>query len=526
MAEQNPGSRTPHRSEDACGKTIRHRPEISFGALDLGELYLRGLETVRFSGGGERWEPPAVEEIRRALPDFEITAFIGNGGMGAVYRGVQLGLEREVAVKMLRPNLVAEDSALQRFINEARITAQLDHPNIPAVYLLESDRTRLLSVFAMKMLEGETLENLLQENEQENRDGISRAIEVLLRICDALAFAHSKGVLHLDLKPANVIVGTYGQIYVVDWGIARRKAAIPRVSDGNFLVEGTPAYMAPEQAAGQQWKLDERTDIFALGGILYRVLCGRAPHAAPTAEESLTLAANAEVTPPDAAAAELGRSLPRRLVTICMKALAFEPNNRYARVEDFQQDLERFARGLAQLPQRTFQAGEAIVSEGEPGDAAYVIVSGTCVATRRVRGETHELRRLNPGEMFGEAAVFTGEPRSATVSALTDAVVGVVEKATLREEMERTSFMALAIRTVASTFLDLDRKLTRQRQQSEAIELALRHVAVHGERGRVPWKPLLAMLAQSTGASEGEVSAWVLGKAGIAVEGDSLVVRG
>jgi eukaryotic-like serine/threonine-protein kinase len=515
---------TPNRNDDPSGKTLRHRPEISLGGLDLGELFLRGLETVRFSGGGEAWVPPAVEELRAALPDFEVTAFIGNGGMGAVYRGVQRALDREVAIKLLRPNLMTEESALQRFINEARITAQLDHPNIPAVYLLESDQARLLSVFAMKMLEGETLENLLQENEQENRDGISAAIEVLLRICDALAFAHSKGVLHLDLKPSNVIVGTYGQIYLVDWGIARRMAAIPRVPDGNFIVEGTPAYMAPEQATGEQWKLDERTDIFALGGILYRILCGRAPHAAPTAEESLTLAANAEVTAPDATAAEMGRTLPRRLVSICMKALAFEPDNRYARVEDFQQDLERFARGLGQLPQRTFQAGEAIVTEGEPGDAAYVIVSGSCVATRQVRGETHELRRLGPGEMFGEAAVFTGQPRSATVSAITDTVVGVVEKAALREEMERTSYMSLAIRTVASTFLDLDRKLARQRQKSEAIELALRHVAFHGERGRTPWKPLLAMLTESTGASEAEVSSWVLDATGVALEGELFVV--
>lgn len=141
-----------------------------------------------------------------------------------------------------------------------------------------------------------------------------------------------------------------------------------------------------------------------------------------------------------------------------------------------------------------------------------------------MRGELQELRRLKSGEMFGEAAVFTEQPRSATVRAVTDTVVGVVVKAALREEMERTSFMSLAIRTVASTFLDLDRQLARQRKKSQAIEFALRHVALHGERGRTPWRPLLAMLTQSTGASEADVSSWVLGVAGAAIEGDSLVL--
>src|SRR5262249_44864587 len=127
--------------------------------------------------------------------------------------------------------------------------------------------------------------------------------------------------------------------------------------------------------------------------------------------------------------------------------------------------------------------------------------------------------------MFGEATIFTGEPRSATVSAVTEVVVGIVEKATLIEEMERTSYMALAIRTLASTFLDIDRQSSRLRQQSRVVELALRHVALHGERGRARWKPLLSTLVQSTGASEADASSWVLGAAGVSIENDYLVLR-
>ena len=139
-------------------------------------------------------------------------------------------------------------------------------------------------------------------------------------------------------------------------------------------------------------------------------------------------------------------------------------------------------------------------------------------------GQPQGLRLLKAGDMFGEAAVFTGQPRSATVHAVTDTVVGVVDQAAMREEMERTSFMSLAIRTVTSTFLDLDQQLARHRQQSQAVEFALRHVALHGERGRTRWEPLLAKLVKITGACKADVSSWVLNAAGVSLVGESLVL--
>jgi len=446
---------------------------------------------------------------------------LGSGGMARVYRVRDEVLGREVALKVLRPELVKEEAAIAGFVNEARITAQLDHPNIPAVYALASDRKRS-SVFTMKVLEGQTLQQMLEENEAEGVDGLSAALDVLLHICDALAFAHSKGVLHLDLKPSNVIVGGFGQIYLVDWGIARRKAELPKEPVAASSSQGTPNYMSPEQAAGELWKFDERTDVFALGGILYRVLCGRAPHASSTVEKAHEKALLGAVTPPDVVV-NGKRTLPRRLVSICMKALVADPAHRYQSVEAFQKDLERYAHGLSQLPRRTFAPGEAIISEGEPGDAAYVIISGSCVATRTVGGQKQELRKLTTGELFGEAAVFTGQPRSATVTAVSETVVGIVDQAALREEMDRTSFMSLAIRTVASTFLDLDRQLVQQRQQSQVVQGALR--ALIGS-GRAEWKPLLASLVQRSGASEADVTAWVLGAEGLVLEGGLLVARG
>jgi serine/threonine-protein kinase len=472
-----------------------------------------------------RGADPLQEDHRVALqnrfPEYQIHDALGQGGMSTVYRVHDGTLGRDVALKVLRLEWIDEGAAIEKFVNEARITAQLNHPNIPAVYALES-RGDGMNVFTMKMLEGRTLHDVIIESERAGRDATAEVVEILLRICDALAFAHSKGVLHLDLKPANVFVANFGQIYLVDWGIAKRLSELPAEPIEPDTVEGTPSYMAPEQARGEPWKFDARTDIFALGGLLYRVLSGRPPHPASTAASALVLAATAQVVPPNEVAAEKGRTVPGRLVSICMKAMAPDSEHRYESVAEFQQDLARYARGLTHLPQRAYQAGEIIFAEGDRGDAAYVIISGGCAVTRQVGDRIQELRRLGVGEMFGEAAVFLGNPRSATVRAITDTVVGVVDQALLREEMERKSFMSLAIRTVTSTFLDLDQQLARERQRSRVIELALRHAARHGERGRTPWKPLLEMLVERTGASEDDITSWLLGAEGVAIDDESL----
>lgn len=504
-----PGAGVPSQSETPSDSRIRA---------------LLGAGSMLPQHKSSHWQPLSAAELEVEFPQYQIRGILGRGGMSAVYRVRDGVLGREVALKVLSPDLLDKDQAVEMFVNEARITAQLDHPNIPAVYSLESDKMRS-SIFTMKVLEGQTLQQLIEANERTDANGLPAAVEVLLRICDALAFAHSKGVLHLDLKPSNVIVAAFGQIYLVDWGIARRKAELPKGPAEIITKEGTPSYMAPEQATGANWKLDERTDTFALGGLLYRVLCGRAPHMGATPEDALAQAEKGDVASPDVATARRGQPIPRQLISICMKALSTDPAHRYQSVQEFQRDLERYARGLTQLPQRTFRAGEAIVTEGESGDAAYVIISGDCMATRLVSGRAQGLRLLKAGDMFGEAAVFTGQPRSATVQAITDTVVGVVDHAAMRDEMERTSFMSLAVRTVTSTFLDLERQLEQHRQQSQVVELALRHVALHGERGRTPWAPLLAKLAQSTGASMADVSSWVLNAAGVSLDGEALVMQ-
>src|SRR5581483_4312731 len=174
---------------------------------------------------------------------------------------------------------------------------------------------------------------------------------------------------------------------------------------------------------------------------------------------------------------------------------------------ELKRDLEDFIHGTARLPELVFQAGEPIVIEGDIGDCAYIILDGHCQASRAVAGKTEMLRLLGPGEMFGEAAVLTGNPRLATVTALMDTTVAVVDRTYLEEEMQRTSHLALAIRTIAAAFIDLNGQTTamlRDKSHERAFELVLRELALSGQSGEggsrwLRWKSLLERICAETG---------------------------
>jgi serine/threonine-protein kinase len=472
---------------------------------------------------------PAADDMKLSQPvpaGWKVVdkGLLGTGGMSRVYRVHDEELERDVALKILRPELARDDESLDRFVDEAKITAQLDHPNIPPVYALSSDKKKT-TCFTMKVLEGESMQQLLERRKRDGTEGLFAALEVLVRVCDAVAFAHTRGIFHCDLKPQNVMVGDHGQIYVVDWGLSRRKADLPGPEEEGESATGTPAYMAPEQARGQNHLIDERTDVFCLGGMLYRILVGRPPYVGTTAEATLAMAERGDLISPEQAAPKTSPP-PRRLVAICLRAMALKPENRYPNVTELRKDLEDFIRGTARLPELVFHAGEPIVKEGDPGDCAYIILDGHCQASRVVAGKTEMLRLLGPGEMFGEAAVLTGNPRLATVTALMDTTVAVVDRTFLEEEMQRTSHLALAIRTIAAAFVDLNGQTTallRDQQLVKAFELALRELALNGQAGEggsrwVRWKQLLERLVEKTKLEADEISQRIARQKGLRID--------
>ncbi|MBL8917970.1 MAG: protein kinase [Myxococcaceae bacterium] len=459
-------------------------------------------------------------------PGWHITelGMLGKGGMSRVFRVRDESLGREVALKVLRPELMKDDDALETFVDEARITAQLDHPNVPPLYALSADKKRS-TCFTMKVLEGHTFQQMLDKNKAGGIEALFAALEVMIRVCDAVSFAHSKGIIHCDLKPGNVMVGDHGQIYVVDWGLARRKTDLPKESEDDQRAVGTPAYMAPEQARGQNHLIDERTDVFLLGGMLFRVLASKPPFVAPTAEETLEIARKAHV-PPLEQVVPAGRPMPPRLLAIVRKALAPAKEHRFQTVAELRKELEEFIHGIARLPEQVFQPGDVIIHEGEPGDCAYIILDGHCQVTRVVAGKKENLRLLGPGEMFGEAAVLTNNPRLATVTALMETRVAVVARAFLQDEMERTSLISLAIRAVASSFLDLNGQtaaLLQDQVVAKAWELVLREVAFMGrteaDGGRsIPWTATLQRVAEETGVDPELITKRALRQKGVRID--------
>jgi serine/threonine protein kinase len=262
---------------------------------------------------------------------YELVGKIGQGGMGTVFRVQDRELDRPVALKVLHTR-VSDPEAAARMMREARVLARLEHPSIVPVHdsgVLPDGRF----YYTMKLVRGKRLDECVSAS-----TSLAERLRLLLKICDAMSFAHAHGVLHRDLKPQNIMLGTYGEVLVMDWGIAKERGASERIqgetTNGDSeqpgqtapgTVVGTPGYMAPEQARGEVSHIDERSDVYALGAILCFLLTGLAPGPLPPRRHD--------------------RSIPRPLEAICLKAMASEPGSRYANVAELAGDLGDFLAG-------------------------------------------------------------------------------------------------------------------------------------------------------------------------------------
>jgi hypothetical protein len=397
-----------------------------------------------------------LDDIRRPLRDrLTIERVIARGGMGSIELVEDEGLRRRQAVKVIHPQLQGSAKAVWLFIREARITSQLNHPNIVPVYDIGVDAAGR-PYFTMKRVEGRTFGELLSDLPHRRLpiDTLFELLSVLLPVCDGLAFAHSRGVLHCDLKPANIMVGDFGQVYLMDWGVARVLRPGGSRPNGNgdasqhAVVMGTPAFMSPEQAAGQRKELDPRSDVFSMGAILYQLCTQRPPHSSENYEEVLELArAGAPPAPSEVAPDGV---VPPELERIVLRAMAREPELRYPTISALKEDLRRFMRGHMEFPSVIYEAGTHIVREGMPGGAAYIVASGRCEVYRTIDGERRTQRLVGPGEMFGEAALLASAPRSASVIAQERTTLHVMTPGILEDELTAMKpWMASLIRTLA-----------------------------------------------------------------------------
>jgi serine/threonine-protein kinase len=305
------------------------------------------VEQVRWDPAGHRYRP-----IR----------FHARGGLGEVFIAQDAELGREVALKRIKERYQGDSSNRREFLREAEITARLEHPGVVPVHGLVQDEAGE-PCYAMRFIQGESLDKPIERfheaDKNPKRDPGERSLSLrellnrFIAVCNTIAYAHSRGVLHRDLKPQNIMLGKFGETLVVDWGLAKsfersdearstgEETVRPSVTpeEGHETrpgdVKGTPAYMSPEQASGRIDEIGPASDIFALGATLYAVLTGVAPY---RGEKALSKASRAQFTPPR----QIKPQLPRRLEAICLKAMALMPDDRYPTAKALADELEKW----------------------------------------------------------------------------------------------------------------------------------------------------------------------------------------
>lgn len=268
-----------------------------------------------------------ASKIPKKIGRYEIKKLLGRGGFGSVYLAQDEQLKRDVAIK-LNLSSSASSQAVKMFLDEAQILAELDHPNIVPVYDVGTYEGDIYIV--SKLVDGTDLAARIKKN----RPDLTLSLTLVATIADALQFAHSKGLIHRDIKPGNILLDKSERPYLADFGIALRESDYV----GSMEMAGTPAYMSPEQARGEGHLMTHQSDIYSLGVVLYELLLGRRPFQAKSAYELLKLVKTSEVRTPRTYDA----SIPSDLERICMKALARRPSERFAIAKDFADELRYF----------------------------------------------------------------------------------------------------------------------------------------------------------------------------------------
>ena len=324
--------------------------------------------TISDSGTGER---PIRSQDTPQIEGYEITGQLGEGGMGVVWRAVQLSTGRAVALKLLGAAAFGSQKARARFEREVELTARLEHPNIPRLY--DSSLRHGVYCYAMELIEGVALDKYVENHHLAQR----QILELMRTVCEAVQHAHQRGVIHRDLKPSNILVTPDGQPRVLDFGLAKTfledDAHLTISVEGQ--VAGTPVFMSPEQAAGRQSQLDTRTDVYTLGVILFHLLTGQFPHDPSGAWHEVTRRiCEQEIKRPR----EITKAVDRELEALLLKALARDPQGRYASAAELAQDINNYLSGeplAARTPSTIYFLGKRLRKYRVPVTVGSVLVA-------------------------------------------------------------------------------------------------------------------------------------------------------
>jgi hypothetical protein len=341
---------------------------------------------------------------------------LGEGGMGRIHLCHDSRIGRDVAMKVLRQRYSRHPDTVARFVREARIQGQLEHPSIVPVYDLSRTTDGRLS-FTMKRVHGKTIEQIIDGLNAKDKHFIEnyprkKLLRAFAAACLAVDFAHSRGVLHRDLKPSNIMLGDFGEIYVLDWGLSKvaglpdlpneRPVALPRDGSSDTLdgaVLGTPGYMAPEQARGETGGCDPRSDVYSLGAILYEMLALQPLHARGTVSGMMSSTVVGTDGRPSYRAPQ--RSVPSELDAICVKATQLDKEHRFASTRELHDAIERYLDGEQDLKlMREMAQAHARAAEVA---AEYALAGGPNAKEERVRALREVGRALALDPSHGEA---------------------------------------------------------------------------------------------------------------------------
>jgi serine/threonine protein kinase len=435
ILEVGPAGATLEGSPVAGAVRIQPDQYIDLGSVSLILQTPSGSQNVSLAEEPQDEMPPEFRHAKR----YEIGQEIARGGMGAILQARQSTIRRAVAMKVILARAEEDPWQRLRFIEEAQITGQLEHPNIVPVHDAGIDGQGRI-YYTMKLVKGITLKKVLELLKKEEAAAAAKyslltLLTIYQKVCDAVAFAHSRGVIHRDLKPENIMIGAYGEVLVMDWGLGRlfrqrvgrgsavaEEMASARFEQGDEYatmpgtIMGTPAYMAPEQARGELDRLDPRTDIFALGVILYEILTLARPFAGKNGSEILesirsarrpilptTFHARGNQATGRPRLLHLNQSaVPASLSAVAMRALEHRAEDRYQKVEALQADLTAYQNGFATSAEKAgaWKQVKLLIKRNKAAalGMAAVLLVGATLGTKAV----FEARRATRGEALAQ----------------------------------------------------------------------------------------------------------------------------